>query len=238
MLVAAACWELPLVRPGVCHGRGGGGAGGAGGGDKGSLVHVALGDDAVKGRGDALVGLQGDDAAEVGLEGFHVALRGGDVGALGLVVGLLLVAILAGEDALGDEDSVAVYGDLGEGELGLLLGLLGLGLAELLAGLIDLLVEIGGVDDGEELAFVDVVADVYVTLFEVAVGAGVDGGFGEGRGGSGDDEARTFLCALATRTTSMTGSAFFACLERSAVSLLRLWRGMAPTMRTMMEDDD
>ena len=157
---------------------------------------LRCGDDAVEGSGDALVGLQGDDAGEVGAEGFHVALCGGDVGALGLVVGLLLVAVLAGEDALGYEDAVAVHGDLGEGELGLLLSLLGLGLAKLLAGLVDLLVEIGSVDGGEELALVDVVTYVYVTFLEITVGTGVDGGFREGRGGSGDDETRAFLGAL------------------------------------------
>ena len=158
-------------------------------GDEGADVDVARGDDAVEGRGDALVGLQRDDAAEVGVEGFDVALGGGDVGELGLVVGLALVAVLPGEDALGDEHAVALDGDLGEGELGVLLGLLGLGLAELLAGLVDLLVEVGGVDDGEELAFADVVADVDEATSEVAVGAGVDVGLRQGRGGAGNDEA-------------------------------------------------
>ena len=80
---------------------------------------LRCGDDAVEGRGDMLVALQRDDAAQIGFEGFDVALGGGDVGELRLVVGFALIAVLAGEDALGDEHAVAVDGDLGQGELGL-----------------------------------------------------------------------------------------------------------------------
>ena len=141
-------------------------------------VHVAGGDHAVEGCRNALVGLQSNRAAKVGFEGFDIAFGGGYIGDLPLVVGLALVAILFREDALGDEDAIALNGNGGESQLRLLLSDLRLRLRDLLASLIDLLVEIRGVDDGEELALADVVADVDEPSGDVAVGAGVDVGLG------------------------------------------------------------
>ncbi len=112
-------------------------------GNQVAVIDVALGDDAVERRGHALIGLQRDDAAQVGLEGVDVARGGADVGLLGVVVGLPLVAFLAGKDAACDERLVAVVGDPGQGELRFLLVELRVGLADLLARLVYLLVEVG-----------------------------------------------------------------------------------------------
>ena len=60
VLVAPACWELPLVRPGVAMGVGAEEPAAPVVEMRGSLIDIALGDDAVKGSGDALVRLEGD----------------------------------------------------------------------------------------------------------------------------------------------------------------------------------
>ena len=87
---------------------------------------------------------------------------------------------------------VAFGGELGEVPLGLGLEERGAALAELLLGLSaggtglgDLLIEFGGFDFGQELAFFDVIADIDVAFFYEAGGAGVDGGFDERRNGAG-----------------------------------------------------
>ena len=141
----------------------------SGGRDESAHIDVAGGNDAVEGCGHAFVTLQSDGAAEVGLEGFDVAFGGGYVGDLALVVGLALVAVLFGEDSFCNQHAVALHCNGGEGELGLLLGYLGLCLRDLFAGLIDLLIQVRGVDDGEKLAFANAIADVYEATGYIAV---------------------------------------------------------------------
>ena len=70
---------------------------------------------------------------------------------------------------------------MGLGEFGVGLGKCGLGLGEL--G-----VDFGGIDFGEELAGGDFGLDIDVEFFEVAAGAGEDGGFLEGADIAGEEK--------------------------------------------------
>ena len=57
--------------------------------------------------------MHSDLVIEVGFVSFDVALSGLNVGDVGRVVGFLGVAVLAGEDAFGDKDAIALDGDGG-----------------------------------------------------------------------------------------------------------------------------
>jgi len=133
-------------------------------------IHVAGRDHAIERRGYAFVALQRDNPVKVGLEGFNVALRGSHVRHLRLVVGLLLVAVLPRQHAAGDQRLVAVVGDLVQRKLRLLLLQLRLRLVELLFGLIHLRIQIRRLDDRQQLAFANVVADIDVSPLQVAIG--------------------------------------------------------------------
>ena len=144
--------------------------------DEGADVGVAGGDDAVEGGVDFFEGLELLEAADGGHGGLDGGFFGGGVahGDVGLLLG----------DGVGLEQIlVAGGGGVGEVEVGL-------GAFEIGFGDLELLVELGGFDLGHELALADVGADIEVPLFQIAAGAGVDGGVGEGLGVSGQCEIR------------------------------------------------
>ena len=105
------------------------------------------------------------------------ALRGGSADG---DVGLLL-----GDGVLFEEVLVALGGGVGEREVGL--RALEVGLRDL-----ELLIDLGGFDDGHELALRDVLADVDEQFFEVAVGASVDGSVVEGLRVAGERDLAGF----------------------------------------------
>ncbi len=137
-------------------------------------VGIAGADDAVEGGVDDFEGLEGFEVVDVGGVG-------DDGGTFGLEVAGGVVVVLLGDDVALEEGLLAGVGGLGEDEHGL-------GLGELALGLGELLVDGGGVDLGEDVAFLHVRADVEVPFFQVAVGLGEDGGLGEGLGLAGQDE--------------------------------------------------
>ncbi len=155
--------------------------GGGAGVDEGADVGIARGDDAVERGDDALVALQLLEAADVGL------LRGGG-GFFGGEVAGDLVGLLHGDGVLGDERLPADVG--GGGEL-----LVGLRALEVGLSLLELLVEFGRLDGGEEFALMHVLADVGEPLLHVAVGARVDGGVDEGLGIAGEHDLLRFGAA-------------------------------------------
>ena len=115
---------------------------------------------------------------------FSSDLHAGD---LRLVLGLVLVVILLRDDARGNQAGPALRGDAGQLEIGFALLFVGerlierrLRLLQIGFGLDHLLVQFGRFDFGHGLAGLDAVSDVHQAAFDVAVGAGEDGGFGHG----------------------------------------------------------
>ena len=74
------------------------------------------------------------------------------------------IAVLSGKYALGDQGAPALPGDASEVKLRLLLRLGGLSLAQLLACLLYLLVQVGRVQQRHQLSLLHVVANVHVAL--------------------------------------------------------------------------
>ena len=139
-------------------------------------VGVAGGEDAVEGSVDFFEGLEFFEAADVGGAGIDGGFFGGEV-ALGLI------GFLLGDGAGADEELPAGGGDFGD----VVIGLRGF---EVGASLLELLIDFGRFDFGEELAFFYGSADVEVPALQIAVGAGVDGRVDEGGGVAGE---RDFL---------------------------------------------
>ena len=128
-------------------------------------VGVARSNDAVERRDDALVALQLFEAAHVGPACVDSGLRS-DVISAGLV-GLLLR-----DGVLGQQRLPPVAGHAGKVRIGLHALQFG-------ARLVQLLVDFGRLDLGQEIAFAHVRANVEVPLLQVAVGARVDGRIGK-----------------------------------------------------------
>jgi len=103
------------------------------------------------------------------LEEVDVCLGGGHGGGGGLVGALLGIVVLGGYDFLLKEVLPADGGDAGYFEVGFCL-------VERALGLPQLLLDVGGIDDGKKLALFYVIADIDVPFAKVAIGAGVEGG--------------------------------------------------------------
>src|SRR5258708_4361280 len=152
-------------------------AGGAGSGvDELAYVGVTGRENAVEGSVDFFEGLKLFEAADVGGAGIGGGFFCGQV-ALGLV------GFLLRDGAGADEKFPAGGSDFGN----VVVGLRGF---EVGASLLELLVDFGRFNFGEELAFFYGGADVEVPAFQVAIGAGVDGRVDEGGGVAGE---RDFL---------------------------------------------
>ncbi len=123
---------------------------------------------------DALERFQGHQAVEVGLGRVDRRAAGGEVAGL-------LVGFLARDGVLGDQAVPPLGRDRRQ-------ALVGLGGGEAGPGLHDLLVEVGGVDLGQDLAGLHRRADVGVPALEVAAGPGVDRGGVEGLDVAGQDQ--------------------------------------------------
>src|SRR5882724_6898092 len=134
------------------------------------------GEDSIEGGVDFFERLEVFEAADVGGAGIGGGFFGGQVA-------LSLVGFLLRDGAGADEKFPAGGSDFGN----VVVGLRGF---EVGASLLELLVDFGRFNFGEELAFFYGGADVEVPALEVAVGAGIDGRVDEGGGVAGE---RDFL---------------------------------------------
>ena len=148
-------------------------------------IDVAHGDDAGKRSAYRLVALQLVEPREIRLCGGGVAPRRGhglperlNAGLLRCELGLVRVIVLPRYHSLCQQVGVALRVDLGEVGVGLPLFQRGFGLLHVAVGLVDggsglldLLLEFGGLDLGQHLAGVHAVADIHIALADVAAGA-------------------------------------------------------------------
>jgi len=142
--------------------------------DQRARIHAAFGYDAAEGCVNMLEGFQFLEPAHVGFRGFYV-------GDFGFQIPDGVIDLLLG-DAVGlDEFLVTRCGDLGEVRV----GLRGI---EFGARLRQLLIHFRSVDVREQFALPHAAADVVIPLFQIAVGARIDGRFDVGLHGAGEDE--------------------------------------------------
>ena len=142
--------------------------------DQRARIHAAPRNDAAERRINMLEGFQF-------FEPPHVGFRGSYVGDFGFQIPDGVIDFLL-RDAVGlDEFLVTRCGDPGE----IRVGLCGI---EFGARLRQLLIHFGSVDVRQQLALPDAAADVVIPLFQIAVGARIDGRFDIGLHGAGEDE--------------------------------------------------
>ena len=129
-------------------------------------IGVTGSNDAIKRSKNALITLQLFQPAHIGSAGVDGGLCGNHIAA-GLICFLLRYGVF-GQQAL-----PAIAGHTGE-------FFVGLHPFQLSAGLLQLLIDLWRVDDGQYLPLLHMSADIEEPLFEIAIGARVDGSLGKG----------------------------------------------------------